>query len=115
MNAKVGKIALAVVLFIVAIGVFWFYVRTPSVLPSSVRFVCVATGARFSIAQSDLRMFPAKNPKTKELTLLPIYEEDGKFLVASRYGDYVRDPNLLGKVNKYVDPKTLEVLSSPRP
>ena len=100
MNAKVGKIALAVVLFIVAIGVFWIYGRTPSVLPSSVRFVCVATGERFSIGRSNLRTFPAKNPKTKELTLLPIYEEQGKFLVAAHYGNYVRDPNLLGKVNK---------------
>ena len=115
MNAKVGKIALAVVLLIVAIGVYWKYGRTPSVLPGSVRFVCVATGERFSIAQSALHMFPAENPKTKASTLLQIYEEGGKFLVTARYGNYVRDPNLLGKVNKYVDPKTLEILSSPRP
>jgi len=115
MKSKRAKLILAAVCLGLAVGVYWGFVRRPDPLPGSIRLVCVATGEKFSIASRNLpSMFPAKNPKTGEFTLLPVGDEGGRIVVSSRYRDYIRDPNWLGKVNRYVDPNTLEVLSSPR-
>lgn len=114
-KSKRVQIIVVATIVVVAAGMYWFFIRRPDPLAGTVRLVCVATGERFSVDTRNLpSMFPAKNPKTGEYTLLPMGEEDGRLMVSRRYRDYVRDPNWLGKVNRYVDPNTLEVLASPR-
>lgn len=115
MSPQVKKIILAVVLLVVA-GVVYFSVgRSQSALPGSIKFVCVATGKVFSFSPSNMpSIFPAKNPDTGQMTLLPATEKDGKLYASSRYArDSLREPEL-AKVNKYVDPSTYEVLKTPR-
>ncbi len=116
MSSERKKLIVAVALLVVAGGAFWYFNRSGAQLSDSISFVCVASGQTFSISRKDMpSMFPAKNPKTGERTLLPVEERDGKLFVAGRSARLLRDSEQLAKVNKYVDPETLEVLKSPRP
>jgi len=115
MNSERKKLILAIVLLAAAVGIGVKFWPSGAPLPNTVRFVCVATGEQFSIARDKLpNFFPAKNPKTGTMTLLPVTERDGKLIASPRHAYCLREPEL-AKVNKYVDPQTLEVHKSPRP
>lgn len=115
MDPKQKKLIIAVVLLVAAAGVYLFFGRTKSSLPDSVKYVCVVTGNTFDISRDNLpASLPAKNPKTGEMTLLPVREKDGKLYADVRYAREALRDGPLAKVNKYVDPQTFEVLSSPR-
>jgi len=115
MHAERNKILLVVLLLAVAVGVYFWLGRAQSPVAGSVQFVCVSTGKLYRISQEDIpSILPAVNPSTGEKTLLPTEEKDGKLIANPRFAfDALRDPEL-AKVNKYVDPTTLEVLDSPR-
>ena len=115
MSPQLKKIILAVVLLAVAVGVYLSFGRQKSALPTSIKFVCVATGKTFGFSPTNVpNVYPAKNPDTGQMTLLPVSEQDGKLFASPRYArDALRDPEL-AKVNKYVDPTTFEVLKTPR-
>jgi hypothetical protein len=115
MNSGQKKLIVAVVLLIVAVGIYFYFGRDSGPQPNTVKFVCVATGKVYNLSWDEIPSFlPARNPSTGENTLIPVVEEDGK-LYASEPHAYrlLQDPNL-AKVNKYVDPQTLEVRSSPQ-
>lgn len=115
MNAQAGKLTLAVVLLLGAGAVYFVYLRQPALKPSHVRFVDISTGKIVSIHESKTpRFMPGENPSTGERTLLPVEQEDGVLRATRRYAYHVlRDPEY-AKVNRYVDPDTLEVLKEPR-
>jgi hypothetical protein len=116
MNSERNKIILVVALLIAASGVYWFTRRPATAVPDAIQMVCVATGERFAIARDKLPTSPPfKNPKTGELTLLPIFEDGGKYWISARTTEFIRGTGQLAKVNKYVDPETREVLTTPRP
>jgi hypothetical protein len=115
MKSEHKKLVLALVLLIAAGGVYWRFGRSSAPLPDAVRFVCVETGQVFPIARDKIpSVLPAENPKTHHKTLLPIVEREGKLYANPRHADALREPEL-AKVNKHVDPQTLEVVRSPRP
>ncbi len=115
MKPEQKKLVVALVLLVAAVGVYWTFGRSRAPLSDSVNFVCVETGEKFAIARDKIpNVLPAKNPKTHRTTLLPTVDRDGKLFANPRHADALREPEL-AKVNKYVDPQTLEVLSSPRP
>ena len=107
----IGLLALAVVL-LAWLGPW----SSGPALPKNKPYVCVATGEVFRFSGRDIPGYlPGKNPKTGENTLLPVEEKDGgKLVVISRYRDAFADPDLV-RLNRYVDPKTLEILKEPRP
>jgi hypothetical protein len=115
MNANTKKLIAAAVLLVAAVVVYLSVGRSSSALPSSIKYVCVATGKVFDFAPSDIpSILPGKNPSTGQMTLLPATEKDGKLYASPRYArDLLRDPEF-AKVNKYVDPSTYEVLKTPR-
>lgn len=115
MTADQKKLSVAVGLLVVAGGVYFFVGRKTTGVPSSVKYVCVATGEIKSFSRDDIPPdLPAVNAKTGQATLLPIVEQNGKMYVDRHYSSALRGPDL-AKVNKYVDPESLEVLKSPRP
>jgi len=116
MNSEQKKLILVAVLLVVAGGVYFWFGRPKSPLPDKIAFVCVQTGKIYKIDRDDVpKSFPATNPDTGQATLLPAYqdEEDGKYYASRRYAGALREPQM-AEVNKYVDPKTLEVLDTPR-
>jgi len=115
MNAEQKKIAVVVLLLVVAVGVYFYFGRDTGPLPDSVKFVCVATGKVYNLSRDQVpSILPATNPSTGEKTLIPAHEENGKLYASERYGPgLLADPEL-AKVNKYVDPQTLEVRNSPQ-
>jgi hypothetical protein len=116
MKSEYKKLILAAVILLVAGGVYWFVGRSKPPLPDSVKFVCVSTGEIFSMSQKELPgALPARNPKTGERTLIPVTKApDGKLVASRRYAhELLRNPEL-ARVNKYVDPETLQVLKVPR-
>ncbi len=114
MRSEHKKLILAGVLLVAAVVIGVKFWPSSGPLPSKVQFVCVATGERFPISQGAMpSVFPAKNPKTGAMTLLPVVEQDGKLIINPRHAYCLREPEL-AKVNKYVDPQTLEVLKTPR-
>jgi hypothetical protein len=110
------KIALVAVLLAGAAGIYLILGPSESAVSPKPSFVCVETGQVFQIAQDAVPSFlPGKNPKTGHLTLLPARKaDDGKLYVGARYASELQNPEL-ARVNKYVDPNTLEVLKSPQP
>jgi hypothetical protein len=116
MKSEHKKLILVAGLLAVAGGTYWFFNRSAAPLPNSVKFVCVATGEVFSISQKNLpSILPARNPKTGEMTLLPVTQRaDGKLVVPDRAAYDLHQDSDLARVNKYVDTKTLEVLGSAR-
>jgi hypothetical protein len=115
MKPEHKKLAIAIVLLVAAVGVYWVFGRSSEPLAGSIQCVCVATGKPFSLTRDELpQVFPAKNPKTNQMTLFPTESRDGKLYVIHRHAwSLLNDPEV-AKVNKYVDPQTLEVLKSPR-
>ena len=116
MQAKHWKLIIAAVLLVAAGGLYLKFGRPASALPDRISFVCVETGKVFQFSRADMpTVIPAKNPDTGTETLLPVTKhEDGKWYVDRRYGSGLRDEEGLAKVNKHVDPETLEVLAAPR-
>ncbi len=117
MKPEQKKLILALVLLAAAGAILLKFWPAGGPLPNKVRFVCVATGERFSISRDDIPStgFPMKNPKTGAMTLVPLMPDDGegRLFVNPRHAGCLHDPEL-AKVNKYVDVQTLEVLTSPR-
>lgn len=108
MEIQPGKLIAAIVLLVVAAGIFWFYGRQPSVLPSQYNFVCVETGESYVISKRDMKVIPAINPDTGKRTLLPVTEgEDGRIYISERYRLAIVDR--LREENYWVDPRTFEV------
>jgi hypothetical protein len=116
MQPKHWKLIAAVALLVGAGAVYMVYGRADGALPERVRFICVETGQTFQYSRANMpTIIPAKNPGTGAETLLPVIKhEDGKWYVDRHYGFGLSDEEGLAKVNKYVDPETLEVLSAPR-
>jgi hypothetical protein len=104
------KLVVAVVFLIAAAGIAYYNLRGSSVLPNSVKFVCVATGKFFDIASDKIETVPLKNPKTGEATLMPCSQHDGTWRVSPRYR---KELQALGEKNRYVDTKTLAVQTAP--
>jgi hypothetical protein len=114
MGSDRTKVILVVVLLLAAGGVYWFWGRPEPVLPNRVTFVDVATGEIINFSRADMpNILPGTNPNTETETLLPVEERDGVYFVIGRYGMLVRDPKQLGQVNKYIDPRTFQVLDTP--
>jgi hypothetical protein len=105
----------AVVLLVGAGVVYWRFGQTSSVLPDHVSYVCVATGKVFRFSQATLpNSMPGRNPETGQSTLLPLTPgASAKLSVDEHYAALLEDPEL-AEVNKYVDPDTLEVRTTPR-
>jgi hypothetical protein len=103
-NGQTGKLLAAVGLLIAAVGVWYLWGREAPVLPDQIRFVCAATGKAYRLDRSRVQTFPARNPETGEETLVPVYEEDGRIKVPSRYASVLDD---LGGANRYFDRNTL--------
>lgn len=115
MHSERGKIILIAALLVVAAGVYWFFGRRSAPLSDSIRAVCVVTGEQFSLARDKLPgSLPFKNPKTGQLTLIPIFERDGKLYITQRNAVLIRPRGQLAEVNRYVDRETLEVLHEPQ-
>lgn len=114
MKSERKRLILVGALLVVAVGVYWFWGRSPSPLSDGIAFVCVATGETFRIDRDDLTTtYPVPNPETNQRTLLPCTTKDGKAYVMGRYAPFVARLEE-EKVNKYVDPQTLEILAEPR-
>lgn len=102
-----GKLVGAAALIAVAVGVYLFFGREATSLPSRIEFVSVDSGQVFGFSPEDVPgTIPGKNPGTDKLTLLPCIRREGKLFVQERYAKALLD---LGPENQHVDPKTLEV------
>lgn len=114
MSKNARLVILAVGLLVVAGAIYWYAGRATSPLTGSVRYVCMATGEQFTFSRDKLpNTTPGANPKTGELTLVPVGEVDGKLIVSGPGVWALKDPRF-AEVNRYVDPDTLEVLAAPR-
>ncbi len=105
------KVIAAGALLVGALGVYFFWGREKPVLPDRINFVCVETGKRFSIPR-DKAVVPGVNPDTGKATLVPCYERAGQLYADGHYRGTI---NSLAEVNRYVDPKTLQIRSAPQP
>lgn len=117
MSSEHKKLALALGLLAVAAGVYLITRPREIALAGAVPFVCVETGEVFELAPDDVpASFPAPNPKTGRRTLLPAHKnEQGRYVLQKRYAqDLSRPDSELAKVNKHVDPKTLELTGTTR-
>lgn len=115
MKSEHKKLTIVGALLVIAVGVYWFWGRPRSPISEGIAFVCVATGQTFQIDRDDLpSTYPARNPDTGQRTLLPYLARDGKRYLSPRYAGYLARLEE-EKVNKYVDPETLEILDAPRP
>lgn len=82
------------ILIVLAIAVLGFSVwkygggKSPeSQLANSMMLVDVQTGQRFiaDISGKKSVLLPARNPDTQEVSLIPVYEEDGSWFLWERY------------------------------
>ncbi len=107
-----GKLILAGVMLVIAIGLFLFQARGAAELTNTINFVCVATGELYELGRGEVKGLglPAVNPDTGQATLLPYAEKDGRRFITRRKARFLKQ---LADVNKYVDPKTLEVRAAP--
>lgn len=105
-----GKLILAGVVLVIAIGLFLFQARGGAELTDTINFVCVATGELYELDRGEIGGLPAVNPDTGQATLLPYAEKDGRRFITRRKARFLKQ---LADVNKYVDPKTLEVRAAP--
>lgn len=113
MTPQQKKTVIAVLLLLVAGGVYYFYARSPSPLPGSIRFVDITSGDFVNYSRGSLpNLLPAKN-SDGVVALFPVLEREGKYFVDPHYGYALQEPEF-EEVNKYVDPRTFEVLDSPR-
>ena len=105
-----GKLILAGVVLVIAIGLFVFQSRGGAGLTDTINFVCVATGELYELDRGEIGGLPAVNPDTGQATLLPYAEKDGRRFITRRKARFLGQ---LADVNKYVDTKTLEVRAAP--
>ncbi|MGD2108479.1 MAG: hypothetical protein PVI86_03715 [Phycisphaerae bacterium] len=75
-----------------------------------INLVCVTTGERVRMHRDEVRMLPAKNPKTGKRTLFPYETRDGQDFVIGRYRSALTD---LKDDNKYVNEETLAITAEP--
>ncbi len=110
LTSRSGKVLLASVLLLGAgVLAYWNLSRQP--ISSRVNFVCVATGQVFALDRKEIVVYPVRNPKTGEDTLLPcVKDADGVVRVSARYGALLRE---MGAKNRYVDPETFVVRPPP--
>lgn len=105
----------AAALILLGAGLYFAYSRGehPHTL-ARFDLVCVETGLRLSRSASDLRVIPGKNPDTGRFTLLPVRfdEASGRPIIMDRYRGAF-DDEALAVVNRFVNPKTFEVLDEP--
>lgn len=106
LDSNQRKAVLVVILLVVAAGIAYWQWPFGRSLPEQVNFVCVATGATFSLSRDNVRRIPAANPETGEYTLLPCVDEGGVLRVDGHYYEAVLG---LADQNRYVDPNTLVV------
>jgi hypothetical protein len=112
LKANAGKLGLAAVLLVAAIGLYFFWVgrSVESRIGDTLTYVCVETGETFTFPRAKARIPPLENPKTGRRTLLACYERDGKLFVRSRERALLGQ---LGTLNKVVDTETLQVTLPP--
>ena len=101
---------LVVVLLLGAGAIGWMFTGRGSGLRSDYTLICVATGERFHFNRDQITEMPALNPKTKEKTLVVCEQINGQWRVVPHYAAAVER---LGEKNKYVDPQTLAIKSTP--
>jgi hypothetical protein len=113
LKANAGKLALVGGLLVAAVGLYAFQGNRAPSRKGKVQFVCVATGESFWFARGEKKILPVESPKNGEKTLLPCHErEDGSLQVSSRCRSLVEEFEQ-NAINKYVDPETLLVRTSP--
>ncbi len=106
MNQKT-KLALAVIILIVAVGCAAWQFTRPGPVSHRVRLVCADTGKTYTMSRKELIAVPMRNPDTGEFTLLPCHEdESGRLVVNTRYRGAL---DQLGEKNRYVDRESLAV------
>jgi hypothetical protein len=101
-------LAIVVLVAAGAVGLPQLFRRPP--IKGDINFVCAETGERFALDRDKVVSVPAENPKTHETTLLPCYLDHGVLKVSPRYRQQLQQ---LGEKNRYVDPQTLAVKTSP--
>jgi len=103
-----------IVLFIVAAGALaaslYFSLRGEGLkLDSSITMADVATGEVYHLPigkGANGAMIPGRNPKTGEMTLLPIVQQDGKWVLMERYASGLK---FIPGPHTAVDEKSREV------
>ncbi|MEX2217529.1 MAG: hypothetical protein WD749_02115 [Phycisphaerales bacterium] len=109
-KAKTWQIAIIAVAAVALAVSLFFTLRGDGVdLDSSLRMADVGTGEVFSLPIGkgpNAAMIPGKNPRTGEMTLLPIIEKDGRWFLRERYAVSLK--SIQGS-HAAVDEKTLEV------
>jgi len=89
-----------IILFIVAIGVLGFSVwkftagsSVESMMADSIIMVDVKTGQLYEYSVEGQRgvLIPGRHPDTRELSLLPVFEENGEWFLYERYRPTLRD------------------------
>ena len=106
-----AKIVLVIALFAIAGGIVCYQVFRPGPLSDDINFICVATGAKFSIDRADVSCIPETNPDTGAATLVPCsLVENGVLKVNPHYRSVLEE---LGQENRYVDMDTLTVKTEP--
>ncbi|MCL4743660.1 MAG: hypothetical protein KJZ54_15805 [Phycisphaerales bacterium] len=104
-----------IVLFVAAIAALgltaWrtFFRDTPQRrLSNSIMFVDVESGQLFEFAVGGRKavMPPERHPETNKIALVPVYKEDGKWLVPTRYKETLDQVEV---ENRAVDRASLEV------
>jgi hypothetical protein len=115
MSPQAKKLTIAIVLVVVAVGMFVMFRGPKLQLSNSIDFVCIETGKIYALNRDKIpAAFPAKNPDTGHETLFPVLIKDGKTYADPHYAYGMLTEPEIAKVNKYVDPQTYEVLASPR-
>ncbi|HRQ72882.1 MAG TPA: hypothetical protein PLU35_07635 [Phycisphaerales bacterium] len=77
-------------------------------LSNSIMFVDVESGQlfEFEVGGRKAVMPPERHPQSNKIALVPVYKEDGKWLVPPRYRDTLTQVEV---ENRSVDPSSLEV------
>lgn len=119
-GVKPWQLAVIVIGLLVGGGLITWQVASSNELrlTDSILLVDVTTGEIFETPLPDGRavIFPAKNPKTSKLTLLPVAQIDGKWSVRPRYRDAIANVvKSAGSGEGAVDANTLEVKSPSGP
>jgi hypothetical protein len=84
------------VLFVIALASMafaaWWMLRPDVKLADGLRMVDVNTGELFTVPiGKGGATIPGRNPKTEQMTLMPVYEEKGALLIPSRYFSAMKD------------------------
>ena len=85
-----------IILFIVAIGVLGFSVwkfgfgdSLEGQMANAMIMIDVETGQLYEVDIRGKRgvLIPARNPETRDISLLPVFEQDGEWFIYERYRD----------------------------